>query len=65
MKERLDLNLLTRLIPQLVALAKQHWASCDWQEGAPTEVFADDGFICIRYASGAWYHYDLDHGTWF
>lgn len=34
MKEILDLDLLARLIPQLVALAKKHWSSCDWQEGA-------------------------------
>lgn len=34
MKNTLDLDLLARLIPQLVALAKNHWSSCDWQDGA-------------------------------
>ena len=65
MKNMLDLDLLARLIPQLVTLVKKHWASCDWHEGAPTEVFADSGFICIKYRSGRWWHYDLSKHEWF
>lgn len=49
----------------LQALVKRHMASCDWQEGQPVEWFQQDGCPCVRYESGAWWHYDLKRRTWF
>ncbi|MBS6104476.1 hypothetical protein [Megasphaera sp.] len=65
MKETLNLDLVNQLIPQLVNLAKEHWTSCDWQYGPPVEIFADTGYICIRYEKGNCWHYDLKNNLWF
>lgn len=50
---------------ELQALVDQHIGSCDWREGKPVEVFHRDGYPCVRYESGNWWHYDLKHNTWF
>ena len=36
-----------------------HRAACEgWQEGEPVEAWREDGgVLCIRYASGRWWHY--------
>lgn len=50
----------------LAALAKKHRAICEhWKAGAPVEIFRRDGCYCIRYESGAWWHYDVSAKTWF
>lgn len=36
-----------------------------WPYGNPIEIFKKDGYPCIRYAEGIWFHYDLVKGTWF
>lgn len=28
------------------------------------EIFEKDGFPCVRFQNGDWYHYDLQAGTW-
>jgi len=42
----------------------QRLACFDWQEGEPVEVFMADGFPCVRYESGVWWHYDLRRQCW-
>lgn len=49
----------------LAALVAKHRRTCDWREGEPVELFSADGLPCVRYESGAWWHYDLQHGSWF
>ena len=51
--------------PELVELIARHRKSCQWTQGEPVEVFTDEGFPCIRYAGGNWWHYDTNKGTWF
>ena len=29
------------------------------------EVFKKDGYVCVRFQNGDWYHYELSLGTWF
>ena len=45
-------------LPALIEVVKRHWKSCQWQEGKPIAIFLHDGAICIKYQSGAWFHYD-------
>lgn len=49
----------------LFALMRQQISFCDWKEGEPIELFTADGFPCVRYESGVWYHYDLKKKEWF
>lgn len=28
------------------------------------EIFKRDGFYCVRFQNGDWYHYDLQAETW-
>lgn len=28
------------------------------------EIFFKDGYHCVRFQCGDWYHYDLKTGTW-
>lgn len=49
---------------QLAAVINRQIAACDWREGYPIEVFEDEGFPCVRYESGAWWHYDIAKGEW-
>lgn len=28
------------------------------------EIFFKDGYYCVKFQCGDWYHYDLDSGTW-
>lgn len=28
------------------------------------EIFKKDGFTCVKFKNGDWYHYDLSAGTW-
>lgn len=53
-------------IPEkLRQLVKKHKASCEWKEGKPIKVFHRDGYDCVQYESGNWWHYNTKHGTWF
>lgn len=36
-----------------------------WTHGQTVAVFIRDGFPCIRYADGMWWHYDLAKERWF
>lgn len=47
-------------LPALIEVVKRHWKSCQWKEGKPIAIFLRDGSICIKYQSGAWFHYDND-----
>lgn len=29
------------------------------------EIFKKDGYVCVRFQNGDWYHYELSLGTWF
>ena len=49
----------------LVALMVKHMHSCDWVDGLPIKPFFKDGFSCIQYESGRWWHYDIDNLNWF
>lgn len=50
----------------LQALMDRHRNQCEeWMEGRPVELFRQDGLPCVRYESGAWWHYDIAAGTWF
>lgn len=37
-----------------------------WRDGYIKEAWVDDGhYLCIRYESGRWWHYDIDKsGNW-
>lgn len=50
----------------LQELVERHMASfSDWKEGKPVKLFIRDGLPCVKYESGAWWHYDVTKGTWF
>ncbi len=49
---------------QLLQLVQQHQHCCHWTYGKPIAVFQSDGYPCVRYETGAWWHYDLDSETW-
>lgn len=65
-KERRDsMKDIDDMIPDEVAtVINRQIASCDWHEGHPIEVFQQDGYTCVRYVSGNWWHYDPEKGTW-
>lgn len=45
---------------------KKHMETCEqWKEGKPVKVFLRDGYTCVKYESGAWWHYNLKTQTWF
>ena len=50
-------------LPKLATVAKRHWKSCQWKEGKPIAIFLRDGAVCIKYQSGAWFHY-ADNEWW-
>ncbi len=49
---------------ELAAVINRQIAMCDWREGYPVEIFECDGYPCVRYESGAWWHYDVEKGEW-
>jgi len=49
----------------LQSVMEKHHRSCDWKEGNAVRYFVRDGFPCVQYESGAWWHYDTVRGTWF
>jgi hypothetical protein len=51
---------------ELRIVVKTHMESVStWKEGEPVTVFWRDGYPCVRYESGNWWHYNLKRGTWF
>jgi hypothetical protein len=51
---------------ELRIVVKTHMKSVStWKEGEPVTVFWRDGYPCVRYESGNWWHYNLKRGTWF
>lgn len=61
--ERVDLD---KIPADVLALVRHQVSLCDdWHEGEPTRFFIADGFPCVQYESGNWWHYDLERGTWF
>lgn len=51
---------------ELKAIVEKHQGTFgEWREGQPVEVFMSDGFPCVKYESGSWWHYDLQKGKWF
>lgn len=46
-------------------MEKHHKAVGEWKEGRAVSAFYQDGFPCVKYESGSWWHYDVDAGTWF
>lgn len=57
-----DLYYSPRLLPDDIMdmdLVAEHKSACEnWLHGDMSESWVDDnGYICIRYADGAWYHY--------
>lgn len=50
---------------ELWQLVKKHIKSCEqWNEGMAKMVYTRDGMPCVKYESGAWWHYDITAGTW-
>lgn len=49
----------------LQSVMEKHHRSCNWKEGNAVRYFVRDGFPCVQYESGAWWHYDTVRGTWF
>lgn len=58
-----------RLKAYMEQIAKEHYdehkkAFENWNEGDIDRIWIDkDGYICIQYESGNWWHYD-DNGAW-
>lgn len=50
---------------ELLSVVNKQKSICDWKEGEPVEIFKRDGFQCVKYESGNWWHYDLKRKTWF
>ncbi|SCJ02840.1 Uncharacterised protein [uncultured Ruminococcus sp.] len=46
-------------------IAYHQITTAKWTHGQPKAVFIRDGFPCIRYADGMWWHYDLAKERWF
>lgn len=44
--------------------SQKHMAACEnWRDGAPVDSWIDaDGYYCIRYESGKWWHYSDANG---
>ncbi|MFV0616523.1 hypothetical protein ACE418_01255 [Megasphaera sp. WILCCON 0056] len=40
-------------------------ANGTWRNGNPETIFIANGYYCVRYQNGMWWHYDLIHKTWF
>lgn len=51
-------------MPALVRLMKRHNGAAFTLHGGPVAIFTRHGRLCVRYQSGAWYHYDLAAGSW-
>ncbi len=49
----------------LIRTAHRQVIKSRWQHGQPSQVFWQDGYPCIRYSDGMYWHYDLIKGTWF
>lgn len=50
----------------LLQVIQKHWESMDeWKDGKPVEVRNGDGYIEVHYASGNYWHYDFNNGTWY
>lgn len=52
-------------LPALIRLMKKQNGPCWVRNGPPVKIFVCDGFLCAAYQNGAWFHYDLNDGTWF
>lgn len=54
------------LIPKpLQEVIDRHHAQCEtWKDGEPVEIFSSDGYPCVRYVSGNWWHYSVKRGEW-
>ena len=51
---------------ELSQVMEKHKKQCEqWREGKPVKVFTQDGLPCVKYESGAWWHYDVKNGTWY
>lgn len=49
----------------LASLVKLHHnVYREWREGRLVEVFFKDGFPCVKYESGKWWHYDVKRQCW-
>lgn len=46
-------------------MEKHRRAAGTWAEGEPLDFFEEGGLPCVRYESGAWWHYDVKKGTWY
>ena len=43
-----------------------HYNSCEkWENGTPYDHWVDDdGYICIGYTNGKWWHYSIKNNEW-
>ena len=46
-------------------MKKHHDAVGEWKEGRAVSAFYQDGYPCVKYESGNWWHYNTNAGTWF
>ena len=51
-------------LPALVRLMKRQNGDRFTLNGYPVAIFSRDGFHCVRYENGGWFHYDLAAGNW-
>ena len=51
-------------LPALVRLMKRQNGAAFTLHGGPVAIFARHGRLCVRYQSGAWFHYDTVAGSW-
>lgn len=53
---------------ELWSVIKKHFHAAGgeegWREGNPVRVFLCDGYECVQYQSGNWWHYDTEKGEW-
>lgn len=56
---------LEQLDTDLQRVIQKQQSVCNWREGNPVRVFLCDGYECVEYESGNWWHYDTKKQTWF
>lgn len=52
-------------LPALIRLMKKQNGNRFRLHGQPVNIFAAEGFVCVKYENGQWFHYDLIEQTWF
>jgi hypothetical protein len=43
---------------------KKQQSMCDWTHGRIIMFFVDNGYPCVKFKDGEWWHYDLPNQSW-